>query len=223
MNNTIDSSVVSKLNAGAASATTKSTSADLQENFMTLLVTQLQNQDPLKPMENAELTSQLAQINTVNGIEQLNTTLASITGQIEEGQALQAAALVGRGVLVPGERVLVGNGVTTPFGIELAQAADEVSVTLVDSTGKAVRQFDLGNLKAGVQSFTWDGELEDGSAAPDGAYTVKVEARANGEALSATALNYAQVGGVTRTDAGPLLDLGAVQGSVSLADVRQIL
>ncbi|MNZ47594.1 Basal-body rod modification protein FlgD [compost metagenome] len=223
MNNTIDSSVVSKLNAGAASATTKSTSADLQENFMTLLVTQLQNQDPLKPMENAELTSQLAQINTVNGIEQLNTTLASITGQIEEGQALQAAALVGRGVLVPGERVLVGSGVTTPFGIELEQAADEVSVTLVDSSGKAVRQFDLGNLKAGVQSFTWDGELEDGSAAPDGAYTVKVEARANGEALSATTLNYAQVGGVTRTDAGPLLDLGAVQGSVSLADVRQIL
>jgi len=223
MNNTIDSSVVSKLNAGAASATTKSTSADLQENFMTLLVTQLQNQDPLKPMENAELTSQLAQINTVNGIEQLNTTLASITGQIEEGQALQAAALVGRGVLVPGERVLVGSGVTTPFGIELEQAADEVSVTLVDSTGKAVRQFDLGNLKAGVQSFTWDGELEDGSAAPDGAYTVKVEARANGEALSATTLNYAQVGGVTRTESGPLLDLGAVQGSVSLADVRQIL
>ncbi|MFD2837025.1 flagellar hook assembly protein FlgD [Azotobacter vinelandii] len=190
---------------------------------MTLLIAQLQNQDPLKPMENAELTSQLAQINTLNGIEELNATLEGITGQIDETQALQAAALVGHGVLVSGSQVLVGSEEATPFGIELDQAADSVKVTLTDSSGTVVRQFDLGALDAGVHSFNWDALLEDGSAAPDGAYKVTVEALADGETLSATTLSYALVGGVTRTDSGPLLDLGALQGQVSLQDVRQIL
>ncbi|MFB8829002.1 flagellar hook assembly protein FlgD [Azotobacter sp. CWF10] len=220
---TIDTSVVSALNGNVGSTQGKSTADDLRENFMTLLVTQLQNQDPLKPMENAELTSQLAQINTLNGIEQLNSTLESITGQIDESQALQAAALVGHGVLVPGSQVLVGNQEATPFGIELGQAAGSVKVTLTDGVGKAVRQFDLGALDAGVHSFQWDAVLEDGSAAPDGAYKVTIEAIADGRALPVTTLNYALVGGVTRSASGPLLDLGALQGKVSLQDVRQIL
>ncbi|MFC0709047.1 flagellar hook assembly protein FlgD [Azorhizophilus paspali] len=221
---TIDTSVVNAMN-GTASATqsTSSSADDLRENFMTLLIAQLQNQDPLKPMENAELTSQLAQINTLNGIEELNATLEGITGQIGETQALQAAALVGRGVLVSGSQVLVGSEEATPFGIELDQAADSVKVTLADSSGTVVRQFDLGALDAGVHSFNWDALLEDGSVAPDGAYKVTVEALAEGERLSTTTLSYALVSGVTRTDSGPLLDLGALRGQVSLRDVRQIL
>lgn len=220
---TIDTSVVNALNGNVGTTQSKNTAEELRENFMTLLVTQLQNQDPLKPMENAELTSQLAQINTLNGIEELNTTLESITGQIDESQALQAAALVGHGVLVPGNQVLVGNQVATAFGIELEQPADQVSVTITNSSGQVVRQFDLGGLDAGVQSFTWDATLDDGSAAPDGSYTVSIEASADGKALSPTTLNYAEVSGVTRTSEGLRLDLGAVQGSVALADIRQIL
>ncbi|MNE14762.1 Basal-body rod modification protein FlgD [compost metagenome] len=224
MSTTIDSSIISSINGGAsATASEKQKAEDLRSNFMTLLVTQLQNQDPLKPMENAEMTSQLAQVNTLSGIEELNDTLQGITGQIDAGQTLQASALIGRGVLVPGERVLVGSGETTPFGIELAAPADQVKVSIYDGGGQLVRQFDLGALQKGVESFVWDGTLNDGSTAPDGAYRVAIEASADGQAQQATVLTYAQVGGISTGNNGPLLDLGATLGRVGLQDVRQIL
>jgi len=225
MSNTIDGAVISAINGTANSQPGSSTQKgdELRNNFMTLLVTQLRNQDPLNPMENAEMTSQLAQINTLSGIEELNKTLQGITGQIDAGQALQAASLIGRGVLVPGDRVLVGNGQTTPFGIELAAPAAEVKVSILDGSGQAVRQFNLGALAAGVESFVWDGTLNDGSPAPDGAYRVSIEASTDGRVQDATLLSYAQVGGVSNGRNGPLLDLGATLGRVSLQDIRQIL
>lgn len=225
MSNTIDSSVISTINGGGSSASVseQKKADELRTNFMTLLVTQLRNQDPLKPMENAEMTSQLAQINTLSGIEELNKTLQGITGQIDAGQTLQASALIGRSVLVPGDRVLVGSGEATPFGIELAAAADQVRVSIHDGGGQLVRQFDLGALQAGVESFVWDGTLNDGSAAPDGAYRVTVEASRDGRAQSSTVLTYAQVGAISSGANGPLLDLGATLGRVGLQDVRQIL
>lgn len=224
MSTTINSSVVSTLNAGASGSSSDSkVSNDLRTNFMTMLVTQLKNQDPLNPMENSEMTAQLAQINTLSGIEELNTTLKGITGQIDAGQALQAAALIGRNVLVPGDRLLVGNGETTPFGVDLASPADSVKVVIRDGSGQPVCQYDLGALPAGVESFVWDGKMDDGSDAPDGAYKISVEASMNGQARSLTVLTYGQVGGVSNSASGPLLDLGATLGQVGLQDIRQIL
>ncbi|GGX77963.1 basal-body rod modification protein FlgD [Litchfieldella qijiaojingensis] len=224
MATTIDSSVINRLNNAGAAGGGTSKSDDLRENFMTLLVTQLQNQDPLNPMENAEMTSQLAQINTVSGIEELNSTLKGITGQIDAGHTLQAAALIGQGVLVPGDRLLVGEEGTTPFGVELEKAADEVVVTIRDGAGQVVRSFDVGPVDAGVESFEWDGTLESGERAPEGAYQVSVEASAGDEPVVAAALNYAQVRGVsTASDGSPRLDLGGVSEQASLADIRQIL
>ncbi|EPC04547.1 hypothetical protein L861_04280 [Litchfieldella anticariensis FP35 = DSM 16096] len=225
MATTIDTSVINRLNNTGLSGGSASKSDDLRENFMTLLVTQLKNQDPLKPMENAEMTSQLAQINTVSGIEELNTTLEGITGQIDAGHKLQATALIGQSVLVPGDRVLVGEEGVTPFGVELETSADEVVVTIRDSTGQVVRTYDeVGAVEAGVQSFTWDGKLEGGAQAPSGAYHVSIEASANDEPVAGTVLNYAIVNGVsTANDGSPRLDLGGISEQASLADIRQIL
>lgn len=227
INNTIDSTVVSKMNGTSSSSSTSTTSQTtaeaLQSNFMTLLTTQLQNQDPMEPMDNSQMVTQLAQINTVSGIQTLNTTLQSITGQIDESQALQAAALVGKGVLVPGDQIKVGSGVATPFGVDLSNAADSVSVTITDSSGTVVRQYDLGALDAGVHSFSWDATSNDGSQVADGSYTVSVTASASGQTQTSTTLDYAEVDGVTRDDSGVLLNLGAVQGTVPLSDVRQVL
>ncbi|HET7223261.1 MAG TPA: flagellar hook assembly protein FlgD, partial [Rhodanobacteraceae bacterium] len=190
----IDPGLLNALNAGTTAKT--DTASDLQNHFMTLLVTQLKNQDPLNPMDNSQMTSQLAQINTVSGIQDLNTTLKGITGQINAGQSLQAAALIGKGVLVPGDRVLVGSdGTTTPFGLELGAAADDVQVSITDGSGKVVRSFDLGALDAGTQSFTWDGKLDDGTQAPQGAYTVSIKAASGGQPVGVTGLNYALVTG----------------------------
>jgi flagellar basal-body rod modification protein FlgD len=191
---------------------------------MTLLTTQLKNQDPTKPMENAELTSQLAQINTVSGIEDLNKTMSSITSQISTSQQLQASALIGHGVLVDGSNILVGEGETTPFGFELASPAEKVTISIKNGAGDVVRTYDVGALKAGVQSYSWDGKVTDGTVAPDGAYTFSVSASTGGVAQDATELNYGLVSGVSKDASGnAMLDLGGTYGQVKLTDVRQVI
>lgn len=221
--NVVDSSVTGAMNGATGGA--GSTSADLQDSFMTLLVTQLKNQDPMNPMENAEMTSQLAQINTVTGIEKLNDTLAGINGQLDTSQVLQASGLIGQGVLVPGNRVLVGEeGATTPIGVELGEAADDVQITIRNDSGEVVRTFDSFSMDAGVETFTWDGTTDGENPVPEGAYTVSVEAMSGDDSVDVTALNYALVNGVSLDEqGGPLLDLGGVSEQITLADIRQIL
>lgn len=227
----IDTSVLSNVNGGGSNGLSARQSDELRESFMTLLITQLQNQDPLNPMENAEMTSQLAQINTVSGIEELNSTLQGITSQMDANQALQASGLIGKGVMVPGRNVLLeqdsdGNAYTTPFGIELDQPAASVKATIVGQGGQVIRQLDLQSLDAGVQSFEWDGKDNQGATAASGRYTVQLEATdAEGEKVEFNALNYAVVNRVTPNDGGGSirLDLGAIYGQISLNDVKQIL
>jgi len=228
MTSPIGSNVLSTINAGAAGPGKQS--AELRDNFMTLLVTQLENQDPLNPLENSEMTSQLAQINTVNGVEQLNQTLDGITSQIGAGQALQATGLIGQGVLVPGDRVLLerdaeGQAHATPFGIELDEPADSVQVTISSGDGQVINRYDVGPVSAGSESFTWDGRTADGEAAIPGAYRVSIEAQRDEAPLAAETLNYAVVGGVTPSNdhGGVRLDLGAIYGQVALDQVKQIL
>lgn len=231
MPNTIDAGIYTSVNATTAKASSVQASDELSDNFMTLLVTQLQNQDPLKPMDNSEMTSQLAQINTVAGIEELNASLAVINDQIDAGQAMQAAALIGKGVLVPGNNILLthtddGEQVATPFGIELDTPASNVKVTITNASGEVINSYDLGPVSTGVESFQWDGLSDSGEAAVEGGYHISVEATgADGESIDVTTLNYAIVGAVTPADSSGqvMLDLGAVYGQVELKDVRQIL
>lgn len=231
MSSTIDSSLVNKVNGGGANGLSARQSDELRESFMTLLITQLQNQDPLNPMENSEMTSQLAQINTVSGIEELNSTLEGITSQMDANQALQASGLIGKGVMVPGKDVLLekdseGNSYTTPFGIELAKPAKQVYATIVGEGGQVIRRLDLKSLDAGVHSFDWNGENNNEEKVASGRYTVQLEATdAEGEKIESTALQYAVVNRVTPNDgSGSVrLDLGAIYGQINLNDVKQIL
>ncbi|CAD5246270.1 MULTISPECIES: flagellar hook assembly protein FlgD [Halomonadaceae] len=231
MSSTIDSSLVDKINGGGANGLSARQSDELRESFMTLLITQLENQDPLNPMENAEMTSQLAQINTVSGIEELNSTLQGITSQMDANQALQASGLIGKGVMVPGKDVLLeqdsdGNTYTTPFGIELTEPAANVKAIIVGDGGQVIRRLDLESLDAGVHSFDWGGLNDQKEAVASGRYTVQLEATdAEGEKIESTALQYAVVNRVTPNDgSGSVrLDLGAIYGQISLNDVKQIL
>ncbi|MFK8259160.1 flagellar hook assembly protein FlgD [Erwinia sp. AnSW2-5] len=222
-------SIAVGVNETQASTTLKSSSsssdtsaADLQSNFLTLLVTQLQNQDPTNPMDNSQLTSQLAQINTLSGIEKLNTTLGSISGQITSGQSLQASTLIGHGVMVNGSQVLVGSSTSTPFGVELAQASTATTATIKDSSGAVIQTIDLGAQSAGVHTFQWDGKAADGTTAADGKYTVSISASNATGQLVAQPLNYAYVSGVSSNAKGAVLDLGTM-GTTTLDNVRQII
>ncbi|RKQ39084.1 flagellar hook assembly protein FlgD [Enterobacter sp. R1(2018)] len=212
----------SSTSSTSSSSLTGSSASDLQGSFLTLLVAQLKNQDPTNPMQNNELTTQLAQISTVSGIEKLNTTLGSVSGQLTNNQQLQASTLINRGVMIPGSKILAGSEATTPFGVELQQAADKVTATITDSSGKVVRTIDIGGLSAGVHTFTWDGSMTDGTTAPDGAYNVAISASSGSTQLVAQPLNFALVNGVTNSNGSTLLDLGTY-GTTTLDEIRQII
>ena len=110
MTSTIASSVLSSMNSTTATAdSTTSAADDLQDQFLTLLTTQLQNQDPTDPMDNSEMVTQLAQISTISSIENVTSTLEGISSQISAAETLQASALVGNGVLIDGNTLLVGD------------------------------------------------------------------------------------------------------------------
>ncbi|HUH60891.1 MAG TPA: flagellar hook capping FlgD N-terminal domain-containing protein [Candidimonas sp.] len=214
--------------AMAANASTNNLMGDTQDRFLTLLVTQLQNQDPLNPMDNAQVTSQIAQLSTVNGINQLNNTLLALSGQMDVSQSMQAAGLIGKEVLVPGVKISVGatadDGVaSTPFGVDVISPSANVTVTITDSAGKAVRTLDLGPKEVGVISVEWDGKDDQGANVTPGAYTFQVASKdANGAAVSADALTYGKVGSVAYTSQGLTIDLG-LAGQYSLLDLRKIM
>jgi len=220
--------------AGGASLLSQSgdSTAATQEQFLTLLVTQLQNQDPLNPMDNAEVTSQIAQLSTVNGINQLNNTLLALSGQMDLSQSMQAANLIGKEVLVPGEKISLGSsvvdGVTTqvatPFGVDLISDAAKVTVTILDASGKAVRQMELEDPQsAGVLTLQWDGKDDAGLPAGDGAYTVQVAATdAEGQLVASEALTSGRVSSVAYASTGLQLELG-LAGTYSLFDIRKIM
>lgn len=228
-----DNSVVGRVNGTAAAAATGTSggkgmggtsASELGDEFMSLLVAQLKNQDPLNPMENSDFTAQIAQINTVSGIDKLNNTLSSITGQIDASQKLQASAMVGRGVLVEGNKVQVEGDVVLPFGIELDGDAAKVTATITDGTGRTVNQYDLGEIKAGVQSFNWNGEDSSKTRVENGIYQVTIAATdSSGRAVASRALQYGYVSGVMTGDKTTKLDLGPNMGSVAFNDVKQIL
>lgn len=230
-----ESSDIRSVQALQKSSSNGNSSKELQDNFLTLLIAQMKNQDPTNPMDNSQLTSQLAQINTLAGIERLNTTLGMISGQIDDSLSVNTSNMIGRGVMVPGNKILVATSepdkvkseaetITTPFGFELVRDADSVIISIQDENGNIVREVDLGSILAGVSSFTWDGILNDGTVAPDGSYTFSVNASYDGQKVSSTPLSYSVVYGVinSKVNNKVLLDLG-ILGSISIDEVRQIL
>ncbi|MBO9357344.1 flagellar basal body rod modification protein [Bordetella petrii] len=226
VNSTTDSTALALAQAGSSAGSAGS----LQDRFLTLLVTQLKNQDPLNPMENAELTSQLAQISTVEGITNLKNTLLAISGQIDVSQSMNAVAMIGKGVLIPGDKISLGTDasdpskrVATPFGIDLQGDAAKVTVKILDASGAVVRSIELGAQDTGVLTLDWDGTNDGGQALVDGKYSVNVSAAdADGNKVRAEALSYGEVNSVSYSTDGLRLDLG-LAGQISMLDVRKVL
>lgn len=202
---------------------TASTIDEAQDRFLKLYVTQLKNQDPLNPMDNAAVTSQLAQLNTVKGIETLNATVNKLMEAFTGNQTLQAAGMIGKDVLVPGSQMLLQDGLGAA-GFELAADADNVKVKISDANGLLIRTLDLGARDAGATTFAWDGKSDGGKDAVNGNYKISVEAISAGKAVESTALEFGTVNAVIRPNgSGALqLDLGGA-GIVGIDDVRRIL
>jgi flagellar basal-body rod modification protein FlgD len=204
----------------ASNATAVDEAKEASDRFLTLLVTQLRNQDPLNPMDNAQITTQLAQISTVSGINRLNDTVASLSASFAAGQYLQATALVGRDVVVAGNKLTLADG-KAPYAMAIAKDADTVTVTVKDPAGVVVRTVELGAQKSGIRTFEWDGMDDAGKALAPGDYTMSVTATMKGETVATDALTIAKVTGVAPTAQGTILMLGSL-GTVALSEILQI-
>lgn len=191
-----------------------------QDRFLKLLVTQMQNQDPLNPMDNAQVTTQLAQISTVNGINQLNSTLTALSGNYAEGRSMQAASLIGRSILAQGSQLALQSGASSG-GVELSQPVDDLVVTVSDPAGNVQNTIDLGAQSAGVVSFQWNGQKTDGTTAPNGNYTFSVKAVQGGKDVDTTPLALAMVDSVTLGAQGTTLNTSSL-GGIALSQVKQI-
>lgn len=198
-----------------------SVAADSRLQFLTLLTTQLKNQDPMNPMENAELTSQLAQLSTVEGIEKLNTLMGQLLDSQSSGESLQAASLVGRGVLVEGKGLQLTEAGAVG-GFELDGPADSVVLSIKDSSGLEVASVTVTDVAAGSQNFIWDGTATDGSRAADGKYTVSVTATQGEDNVVARTLEFGSVSSVIRGPSSTDLQVGSL-GIFKVADIKQIL
>jgi flagellar basal-body rod modification protein FlgD len=192
--------------ANAASSTTaKSSQTDAsasQDRFLKLLVAQLNNQDPMNPMDNAQMTSQMAQINTVSGIQQLNETIKSMSTQFTSMQVMQGASMIGREVMTEGNTLAINAGVAKG-AVDLSGAADRVTVQVKSPGGQLLDTINLGSLPAGRTNFTWDASKYTGTGTP----TFKITATQGTTAVTATALTRNAVESVSSDTAGMTVTL----------------
>ncbi|MFA6040514.1 MAG: flagellar hook assembly protein FlgD [Methylophilus sp.] len=218
--NTVSQTLLDNMN-GKSSSSKSSSVDDVQNRFMTLLIQQMKSQDPLNPMDNAQVTSQMAQLSTVTGVEKLNTTMESLISSVQASQSYQASSMIGHNVLVTGNQISTNKGSGGYLGAELPVGADSLIVDIKNSAGTTIRTLDFGSQDAGTIPLKWDGLTADGSVAADGNYKFELTAKVSGQSVTATGLNYAQVLSVSNNSSGVKLNLGD-GSSVNTADVKEI-
>lgn len=227
MANNIDTGILDKLGiANVNSAQSTQTAKDKlgQEEFLKLMVAQLKNQDPMKPMENGEFLGQMAQFSTVTGLQELQASFNQLAGAMQSSQALQASALVGRGALVPSDTSILPQGQGVLGAVDLPASASDVVLTVTDKTGQIVRVMNMGQQAGGLASFSWDGKTDAGDVAAEGRYKISANAIMDGKVQAVDTLISARVESVTLGRGGQesVLNLAGL-GSLGMSKVRQIM
>jgi flagellar basal-body rod modification protein FlgD len=168
-----------------------------QDDFLQLMTTQLQNQDPFSPLENGEFISQMAQFGTVTGIESLQKSFDGFAANLQSNRALEASVMVGRSVLVPGAQGTLEQGGTLGGAVFLPAAASNVVIKIFTPAGELVATRSLGAAPTGIAHFDWDGLDEAGNAAIPGSYTIEAEAQIGNETEQVGTLLSGNVDSVT--------------------------
>jgi flagellar basal-body rod modification protein FlgD len=217
------SNVISNSKVTGSSANTTPSAAqqaqDTQDRFLKMLVAQMKNQDPMNPMDNAQVTSQMAQIQTVTGISNLNDNIKALGSQFGQMQALQSVNLVGREVLVPGSKLSWNETTAKAQGsFEIASPADAVKLEVLAPSGAVVDTVQLGAQGAGVHDFDWSSDKVDASA---GGYTFRITASKGASVLSSTAYAHDKVVAVNTDGSKLQLQLASV-GMVDYSSVKRV-
>lgn len=200
-NNTTNNGIPTALMQGST-AVSKNANSETSDRFLKLLVTQMKNQDPLNPVDNAEVTSQMAQISTVTGIEKLNSSMSALGASFTNMQLMQGVSLVGHQVVMEGNALNLTDGVGVG-GFELGGSASSVTVEIKNAAGKVVDELDLGAVKAGRHGFDWTPP----SSGTSDTYTFSVTAKSGTTTLTATPLTTDFVDAVNTKDGNLNLQL----------------
>lgn len=196
-----------------------------KDEFMKLLIAQLEHQDPLQPTENGEFIAQMAQFSSLEGITNLNQTVQQFAGAMQSSQALQASTLVGRSVQVLSNVAMLEDGQPIKGTVELPSSSGDVFVAVYDSSGEYLGDINLGSQQAGSVSFEWNGLDTDGEPFPPGVYQFRAFAEENGQHVGADLYLPQKVNSVA-LNAGArgeiLLNLEGFNKPVSLGDVKVI-
>jgi len=212
---TVNSFAALDKTAGASPVKTKN-DAGSEDRFLKLLVAQMANQDPLNPIDNAQVTSQMAQISTVNGIDKLNTTVQGLNQQFVQMQALQGATLVGRDVILPGDRLSTNDEGLVQGGFELGSPVDSLKVEVLNAGGSVIDTIDLGAESAGRHGFAWTPPAGVDATLGD---RFRIVARSGAANVSATPLMRDRVDAVATGGDTLRLELRN-SGSVSYSQIR---
>jgi flagellar basal-body rod modification protein FlgD len=219
MVNAIDNSVLGDLGLAVPAAAANKELG--QEDFMHLMITQLKNQDPFKPMESGEFLGQLAQFGTVSGLAGLQESFDSLASSLVSNQALQASSLVGRSALAEASSLGIAAGERVTGAVDLTAASSDVTVTIRDATGEPVRVLELGAQPVGLTPFAWDGLTDDGDRTPAGRYTFTADYRSGTERVAADTLLSSSIDSVVLGAKGFSVALRGI-GEVPFTSVREI-
>jgi flagellar basal-body rod modification protein FlgD len=213
------SSGSSTANGGSASGVTLGGT-----DFLTLLLAQLQNQDPTSPVDSNEFLSQLASLSEVQGINQLNTSFSTLSNSLTSSQALQASSLLGHEVLAASSTgTLATAGATLTGAVSVPQTSSQVTLNISNSAGVLVDSINLGAQPAGLADFSWNGQTSNGAAAPAGTYTLSAQVAGVASGTAVPTLVNGTVDSVTMGAGSTGLTLNvAGLGSVPFSSVQQI-
>lgn len=194
-----------------------------KDSFLTLLVTQMQNQNPLDPQDNSQFVAQLAQFSSLETMQNLSSSVDAIGGMYQSTQALQASTLVGRTVVVDSGSTYLEGGKEISGSVSLPDTSTLTTVKVYDSKGNLVRTLDLGEKKAGESAFTWDGKDEEGKGLDSGKYSFVATGSIGGKSTTAKTYLADKVASVTMGTAGSPMALNLADGTtVSLSKILKI-
>jgi flagellar basal-body rod modification protein FlgD len=192
------------------------------DTFLKLMVTQLNNQDPMKPMENNTFLSQIAQFGSVSGLDKLNNQISSLSGSLTSGQALQAGSLVGHQILVPMGVGSLESGQAVRGQVSIPETSSDVTVRIYDTNGQLVRELPMGAADSGDLKFSWDGTDDQGDFMPPGKYQVEVSAQYGDQNVLLQPELFANVESVSLSAKNGLTLNLAGLGPVAFNSVKQI-
>jgi flagellar basal-body rod modification protein FlgD len=193
-----------------------------RDDFLKLLISQLQNQDPLKPLDNQEFASQLATFNSLEQLIGVNERLETLQSKLLQSNQFGATALIGKQITTGGNQISVSAGESSTIRYRLSADAARVAVNIHNSQGELVRTLEFGNQKSGDQVVQWDGKNSVGKSLPGGIYNFEINAFDGlGKKVAATGQVQGIVNGISLEGSEPILEIGTLKVPLSaVATVR---